>query len=297
MPLFNTGGNNKDIVDAIKKLESVQQAVLIAIQGIQFNQPPLLITSPAPFNINFSPGEIKEIIPASSSARRIIIKSVLGECKLLLGTTDNIELSAISVKQDRLIDERWQGAVYGYSENGAEILINIEIESGDEEEMPLPLNIGLWMHTDLEQWFGPELDEAVTINTGIAGHKMWRALSFNPGQEYDFNIAIASDLANDISPADNGSFSTIAMYNIPYESFLLACYSRIIGDMQGGNQYFYEILRLESANQLLAEPGPIKLSFFDTRRIGMISVHTNNGWKVGTLDYSPSTQTFTVVGY
>ena len=103
-------------------------ALLEAFSGIKFNQPPLTNTSPTPAKIIFTAGETKQIIPASPSPRRIIIKSLTGEIKLLLGNSANIANSAISVKDDRLIDERWSGAIFGYSELGGEILINIEIE-------------------------------------------------------------------------------------------------------------------------------------------------------------------------
>jgi hypothetical protein len=103
-------------------------ALLGAFSGIQFNQPPLTVTSPAPAKIIFTAGETKQIIPASTSPRRIIIKAIAGEIKLLLGTSANIANSAISVQGDRLIDERWSGAIFGYSEAGGEILVNIEIE-------------------------------------------------------------------------------------------------------------------------------------------------------------------------
>ena len=103
-------------------------ALLQALNGLQFNQPPLTNTSPAPAKIIFTAGETKQIIPASTSPRRIIIKSLTGEIKLLLGSSANIANSAISVKGERLIDERWSGAIFGYSEAGGEILINIEVE-------------------------------------------------------------------------------------------------------------------------------------------------------------------------
>lgn len=201
MPLFNTGGNNKDIVDAIKELKSVQQAVLLAIQGIQFNQPPLLITSPPPFNINFSPGETKEIIPASSSARRIIIKSVSGECKLLLGSSENIVNSAISVEGDRLIDERWQGQVFGYSADGAEIIINIESEG--ENEMVVPFNAHCELATGTNfayDWLGGGVEKfnaVMPINSQSPGSgKILMLDSFQP----------AGDVILSVLPPDNGSW-------------------------------------------------------------------------------------------
>ena len=125
MGLTNTSagssGNNQDIINKLDE-------ILIAFNGLQFNQPPLTNTSPAPAKIIFTAGETKQIIPASTSPRRIIIKAIAGEIKLLLGTSANIANSAISVKGDRLIDERWQGEIFGYSEAGGEILINVEIE-------------------------------------------------------------------------------------------------------------------------------------------------------------------------
>lgn len=103
-------------------------ALLGAFNGLQFNQPPLTNTSPAPAKIIFTAGETKQIIPASTSPRRIIIKAIAGEIKLLLGTSENIANSAISVQGDRMVDERWNGAIFAYSELGGEILVNIEIE-------------------------------------------------------------------------------------------------------------------------------------------------------------------------
>lgn len=116
-----SSANNQDIVVKLDEL-------ITAFSGIKFNQPPLTNTSPAPAKIIFTAGETKQIIPASTSPRRIIIKAIAGEVKLLLGTSANIANSAISVKGDRLIDERWSGAIFGYSEAGGEILINIEVE-------------------------------------------------------------------------------------------------------------------------------------------------------------------------
>lgn len=198
MPLFNTGGNNKNIVDAINRLKSVEDAVLLAIQSIQFNQPPLLITSPAPFNINFSPGETKEIIPASSNARRIIIKSVFGECKLLLGSSENIANSAISVKDDRLIDERWQGAIFGYSANGAEIIINIEIEGDDE--MVIPFNAHCELATGVNfayDWLGGGVEKfnaVMSIDSQTPGSgKILMIDSFQPASDIVLNIIPPDD--------------------------------------------------------------------------------------------------------
>lgn len=201
MPLFNTGGNNKDIVDAIKELKSVQQAVLLAIKEIKFNQPPLLITSPAPFNVNFSPGEIKEIIPASATARRIIIKSVSGECKLLLGTSENIANSAINIKDDRMVDERWQGQIFGYSANGANIIVNIESEG--ENEMIIPFNAHCELATGANfayAWLGggvEKFNSVMALNSESPGSgKILMLDSFQP----------ASEIILSVLPPDNTSW-------------------------------------------------------------------------------------------
>lgn len=131
----SSGTTNVDFSALLAKLDELNTnttvgntALLQAFNGLQFNQPPLTTTSPAPTKIIFAPGETKQIIPASTSPRRIIIKAIAGEIKLLLGTSENITNSAINVDGDRLIDERWSGAIFGYSEAGGEILVNIEIE-------------------------------------------------------------------------------------------------------------------------------------------------------------------------
>ena len=96
------------------------------LQSVTLNQP-LTTTQPAPTNIILPANEAVEIIPASLVARRIIIKAVAGETKLLLGTSENIANSAISIADGNLIDERWHGAVFAWSSAGAELLINIEV--------------------------------------------------------------------------------------------------------------------------------------------------------------------------
>lgn len=95
-------------------------------QSVTLNQP-LTTTQPAPTNIILPANQIVEIIPASTVARRTIIKAVSGETKLLLGTSENIANSAISISDGNLIEERWQGAVFAWSLEGAELLINIEV--------------------------------------------------------------------------------------------------------------------------------------------------------------------------
>lgn len=88
---------------------------------------PLTTTIPAPAIINIPAGETLEIIPASTNNRRIIIRAIAGEAKLLLGTSENIANSAIEITQGNLVDERWAGAVFAYSAGGAELSINIEV--------------------------------------------------------------------------------------------------------------------------------------------------------------------------
>ena len=123
MGLTNTSasssGNNQDIVDKLDE-------ILFAFNGLQFNQSPLLTTTSPPIKIILLPGETKQIIPASTSPRRIIIKSLSGEIKLLLGTSQNIELSAIAVDNNCLVDERWSGQIFAYSEKGGVIAVNVE---------------------------------------------------------------------------------------------------------------------------------------------------------------------------
>lgn len=288
MGISNSSGNNKDIVEKLQQL-------LIAFSNLQFNQPPLRTTFPAPFTINFSPGEIKEIIPASTSPRRIVIKAINGECKLLLGTAENIELSAISVNSDRLVDERWQGNIFGYSANGAEILINIEVETADnnnneEEEMPLPLVIETYMHSDLSYQIAGDISETIVDYDGLAGFKMFRALSFNPGEIYNFNVAIDANVASNISE--------VIFYGINYLDLAFAIYARILNQLGNGNNSFYEILKLTSKKDNITIPsGTFATTFYNTRAIGMFCINTYNyGWRIADIDYAPATQTFSILG-
>lgn len=292
MGIYNFKGNNQDVVAKLQQL-------LEAFTSLQFNQPPLLSTFPAPFLVNFSPGETKEIIPSSSNPRRIIIKAISGEVQLLLGTTENIAMSAISVKGTHLVDERWQGIVYGYSADGADILVNIEIENtndNNEDDMPLPLVIEPFMHSSLEQLVLSEIDEAVQVLTGTAGPKMLRALSFNPGEEYSFNVSIDPGIEQFLTP-DSNNMSTIVFYGINYLDMAFAVYARIINQLSDGNQSFYDILAQTSSKNYLDGPGSMIAKFYNTRSLGMFAVNTWNGWRVASLDYTASSQTITLLGY
>lgn len=290
MPITNSSGNNRDIVNKLQEL-------LLAFNSLQFNQPPLRTTSPAPFTINFSPGEIKEIIPASTSPRRIVVRAISGDVKLLLGTAENIELSAISVESDRLVDERWQGAVWGYSANGAEILINIEVETAnndnndnEEEEMPAPLVIETYMHSDLSYQIAGDISETIVDYDGLAGFKMFRALSFNPGEIYNFNVAIDANVASDTSE--------LIFYGINYLDLAFAIYARILNQLGDGNNSFYEILKLTSKKDNITIPtGTFATTFYNTRAIGMFCINTYSyGWRIADIDYTPATQTFSILG-
>lgn len=316
MGVYNSSSSDKKIREELQRLTEVAMNLLGAVNSIQFNQPPMRATEP-PKQIFLSPGEKKEIIPGSLIPRRIVISSISGETKLLLGSDSLIESSAISINENqRIIDERWQGKVFAYSLGGSQLLINIETETlantdtEGEEIMNIPLNMGLWMHTDLEYYMGTEIDEAVSLKSGVAGYKMWKAFSFNPGQEYTFTLNVPPSIMNNITPgyisvSNTESFNNIqfAIYNIPYESLALACYSRIIGQLDGSSsgmrmRNFYKILEREAQLITLSSPGTFNLSFFDSRRIGFISCRTiNYGWEVATLDYSATTQTFTVLGW
>lgn len=295
MGLFNTP--NLDFSALIAELQNGNSEIInsltllqTAFNSLQFNQPPLTMTSPAPFNIPFAPGEIKEVIPASTSPRRIIIKSVSGECKLLLGTAENIELSAISVKGDRLVDERWQGNIFGYSANGAEILVNIEVETinnDEEEEMPVPLVIEPYMHSDLSLLLSGDTQEKIIDNDNLAGYKMFRALSFDPGTTYNFNIQFGPNVSSTIS--------SVIFYNINIMDLVFATYTRLIEQVNSNN--FYEVIKQTSKKETLTLPGSFNATFFNTRFLGLFYVlHSVHGWRAADIDYNSTNQTFSILG-
>lgn len=298
MGLSNSSGNNKDIVEKLQQL-------LVAFNSLKFNQPPLLTTSPAPFTVNFAPGEIKEIIPATNSPRRIVIKSVSGECKLLLGTAENIELSAISVKSDRLVDERWQGAVWGYSASGAEIAINIEIETGETEEMPIEFKAHCEIGTGANfayTWLGNGVEKfdsvlGITTTPPVSG-KALLLDSFQPGTEEIFNLIPPDDtswLADDpdtvgteprfvvrlINPVD----ITMAIMSESWRNFTPVDFKRILEN---------------SINRKVGFTGgatlPIPLSYSSLCLI--VTVDTlNHGHRGAVFEWNNTTKTIKILGY
>jgi hypothetical protein len=189
---LNIAQGNQALLDAITRTSISQSST--------FTQSPLWTTIP-PFSVVFSPGEKKEIIPASDNPRRIIIKSLNGMVRLLLGTSDNIELSAISIETERLIDERWQGQIFGYSADGAEILINIEIENtGEQTEMPIEFKAHCEIATGTNfaySWLGNGVEkfnsvQGITTSPPISG-KALLLDSFQPGTEQIFTLIPPTD--------------------------------------------------------------------------------------------------------
>ena len=129
MGLFNTP--NIDLTELVTAVQGLKLSteignndLLLAINKIQFNQPPMVSSSI--LDVILQSGESKQIIPASNSPRRIIIQGISGEAKLLLGTSENIINSPITINNDRLVDERWQGPIFAYSSAGAILSIAIE---------------------------------------------------------------------------------------------------------------------------------------------------------------------------
>lgn len=304
------------IITAINELRlniaQGNQALLNAIAGMTtsqqpstFNQPPLHTTLP-PFSVSFVPGEKKEIIPASDSPRRIIIKSLSGNVQLLLGTDENIELSAISVETERLIDERWQGPIFAFSANGAEILVNIEIEQIGALEMPIPFKAHCEIATGANNfaysWLGNGVEKFNSVQgietTPPVSGKALLLDSFQPGTEQIFTLIPPIDtswLADD--PDTEGTEPRFVIRLINPVDLAMAIMSEAWRNFTPID--FKRILQ-NSINRKVGLTGgattPIPLSYNSLCLI--VTVDTaNHGHRGAVFEWDNATTTIKILGY